>query len=69
MKMRPWTISPVRAAKVMICYKNIVFAYNIFYAAAKMALLCKMLHFGLQNPAYWLAKPSILQRKMHAFRL
>ena len=35
----------------------------------KMALRCKTLHFGLQNPAYCVAKCSILEDKMMGFGL
>ena len=58
-----------KAAQVTIYNKKTVFAYNIFCTSKKRALFCKTMHIGLQNPAYWLAKPMVLQRKMMGFGL
>ena len=46
-----------------------VFAYNLFCLTTKWPCFCKTHGFGLQNAAYWPAKPMALGRKMHAFRL
>ena len=45
------------------------FAYDLFWVVKLWPRICKTLHFGLQYAAYWLAKPWVLQRKMHAFGL
>ena len=49
--------------------KNAAFTYDLFWHPTKRGMICKTLHFGQQNPWFWLAICRVLQRKMHAFDL